>query len=277
MTMYIAAYDTESEDCLKALHRIVALHEKYDMPGTFFIVAQLLDSPQAAEYKALLGTNPLFELASHTYTHMLLRKVRLSPPVGPPEQYEREIVDSKRRIEDHFGKSVVGFRMPWGSCDSMRGMPQLLSLLDQGGYRYNSSLAWGPEDTMPALLEKPFTYADDGYPHLWEIPPCGWQDNIIKSNPGWGLKPLQLFPHPVPEVNLSTYVQTPEEEFEIHRVFLDKAVAEDMGHVSLIWHPWSLHRFDPDMKMVEMVFQHVRYRGLSVGTFAEYVQTLSSS
>lgn len=274
MTMYIAAYDTESDRCLAALPRIVELHEKYDMPGTFFIVARLLDGPQAAEYKALLGGNPRFEVASHTYTHMLLRKVRLSPPPGPPAQYEHEIIDSKRRIEDHFGRPVVGFRMPWGSCQAMRGMPQLLGLLDRAGYRYDSSLAWGPEDTMPALIEKPFTYAEDGYPQLWEIPPCGWQENVMKADPGWGQKPLQLFPHPMPEANLSDYVQTPEEEFRVHRLFLDKAVDCGAGCASLIWHPWSLHRFDPEVKMVEMVFQYVRRHKLPVGNFAEYAQTL---
>jgi len=272
--MYIAAYDVESELCLKALGRIVELHERYDMPGTFFIVARLLDGPQADEYRALLGGKARFEVASHSYTHMLLRQVRLSPPPGPADQYEREIVESKRRIEDHFSRPVVGFRMPWGSSQAMRGMPQLLRLLDGAGYRYSSSLLWGPEDTMPALIEKPFRYADDGYPRLWEIPAFGWQDNVLKRNPGWGLKPVQLFPHPVPEANLSNYVRTPEEEFRIHRIFVDKAAEEETGHVSLIWHPWSLHRFDPDMRMVEMVFKYVRERGLPSGNFAEYARTL---
>ena len=96
----------------------------------------------------------------------------------------------------------------------------------------------------------------------------------MKFNPGWGLQPLQLFPHPIPEVNLSDYIQTPQEEFKIHRVFLEEAAAQEMGHVSLVWHPWSLHRFDPDMKMVEMVFKYVRQQGLHAGTFAEYLGTL---
>ncbi len=274
MTTYIAAYDVEQDKCLEALPGIVALHEKYEMPGTFFIVARLLDGPRGAQYKALLGGNQNFELASHTYTHMLLRQVRLSPPPGPPQQYEHEIIESKRRIEDHFERPVRGFRMPWGSSQSMRGMPQLLALLDRGGYRYSSSLAWGPEDTLPALLKEAFTYAQDGYPQLWEIPPCGWHENVMKSDPGWGLKPVQLFPHPVPEANLSDYVHTPEEEFRIHRVFLDKAMTEGMRHVSLIWHPWSLLRFDPDMKMVEMVFKYVREQGLCARTFAGYLDTL---
>lgn len=274
MTTFIAAYDTESPNCLAALKPIVALHEKYEMPATFFLVARLLDGPQADEYKAMLADHPLFEIASHTYTHMLVRQVRLSPPPGPAEQYEHELIDSKRRIEDVLGATVTGFRTPWGSCEGLRGKTDLLDLLDRGGYRYSSSLAWGPDDTMPALLVDPFTYADDGYPGILEIPPCGWQENVMKSEPPWSPKALQLFPHPVPEAMLSRLVETPEEEFAVHRVFIDKGADEDAPCVSLIWHPWSLHRFDPEMRMVDMTFRYVRERELPTSTFAEFAETL---
>ena len=76
MTMYIAAYDVEADECLDGVRRIVEVHTKYEMPATFFIVARLLDK-QGDEYRRLIGDNPLFEIASHTYTHMLLREHRL--------------------------------------------------------------------------------------------------------------------------------------------------------------------------------------------------------
>ncbi len=108
---YIAAYDTEADACLEAVRKIVKVHEKFEMPATFFLVARLLDK-QGAEYRAILGGNPLFEIASHSYTHMLLRDHGTGGKAGPPEQYEREIVESKKRIEDHFGRPVRGFRAP---------------------------------------------------------------------------------------------------------------------------------------------------------------------
>jgi hypothetical protein len=49
--------------------------------------------------------------------------------------------------------------------------------------------------------------------------------------------------------------------------------------VSLIWHPWSLTQFDPDMKMLEMTFAHVRKLGLKSCTYAqlyEYVASLDT-
>jgi peptidoglycan/xylan/chitin deacetylase (PgdA/CDA1 family) len=94
MTTYIAAYDTESQDCLPAVRQIVEIHRKYQMPATFFIVARLLEH-QGQEYRKLIGDGPLFEIASHSYTHMLLHDHRVCGKAGPRDQYEHEIVESK--------------------------------------------------------------------------------------------------------------------------------------------------------------------------------------
>jgi len=272
MTTYIAAYDTESDDCLTAVRRIVKLHEKHEMPATFFIVARLLDR-QGGEYRRLIGDHPLFEIASHSCTHMLLREHRLCGRPGPPEKHEFEIVGSKKRIEEEFHCKVAGFRPAVGSADGLRGAPDLLALCQRAGYRYVSSLLWGPKDTLPALVRDAFTYAEDGYPDLWEVPGCGWHENLLKGNNQWEPQPLVLFPHPMPEAALSSIVNTPEEEFDVHRRFIDKALASGTSHVSLIWHPWSLHLCDPEMRMLELVFRHVRAAGLPTSTFANFVRT----
>ena len=81
----------------------------------------------------------------------------------------------------------------------------------------------------------------------------------------------------MPEAAVTKCVETPEQEYAVHRRFIDKALAMRAGHVSLIWHPWSLHRFDPEMKMLELMFQDVQERGLPASTFARYVETLSST
>jgi peptidoglycan/xylan/chitin deacetylase (PgdA/CDA1 family) len=73
MTRYIAAYDTESPDCLAASHTIVDVHRRYDMPATFFITGRVLEE-NPTEYRALLD-DPLFEVASHTYLTRLFDPV----------------------------------------------------------------------------------------------------------------------------------------------------------------------------------------------------------
>ncbi len=275
MTMYIAAYDTENDGCIEALPRIVEVHEKYEMPATFFIVARLLDK-YGDQCVKLLGKNRLFEIASHTYTHMLLREHRICGAPGPKHEHEREIIGSKKRIEDCFGCAVAGFRTPVAFSDGLRGAPELLRLCSNAGYSYSSSLAWGPGETLPVLPKEAFTYAREGYPDLREVPACGWHENLLKGNNA-GQKPmlLQLFPHPMPEAAVTRFVETPREEFDVHRKFIDKAVEMGVGHVSLIWHPWSLHRFDPEMEMLELVFRYVRGLEMPVGSFLEYVETLT--
>ena len=273
MTTYLAAYDTEKDQCLAGVRRIVEMHEKYDMPATFFLLTRLIEQ-HGEEYRRLIGDHPLFEIASHSCTHMLLREHRLSGKPGPPEAYEREIVESKKILDGYFGCAVVGFRPAVCFAEGLRGAPDLLRLCDKAGYRYVSSMAWGPHDTVPAPVRNAFAYEEDGYPGLWEIPPCGWHENLLKGNNKWDPRPLQLFPHPVPEAAVTGFVRTPEEEFGVHRVFIEKAVETHMGHVSLIWHPWSLHAFDPEMKMMELVFQYVRDLNLPVATLADYARTL---
>ncbi len=45
-------------------------------------------------------------------------------------------------------------------------------------------------------------------------------------------------------------------------------MALDLPYVSLIWHPWSLSRFDPDMRMLRLTFAYVLDCGLEPTTFA---------
>ncbi|MHB9108629.1 MAG: polysaccharide deacetylase family protein [Armatimonadota bacterium] len=273
MTTYLAAYDTENPNCHAALPRIVEMHEKHAMPATFFIVSGIIPGHEA-EMKALLD-NPLFEIASHTHTHELLATHSRSenPPV-PVHTLPDEVLGSKQRLEDLFGRRVTGFRPPWGYGDGLKHAPRLLELLDEGEYQYVSSVLWGPNDTMPALVQPAYTYAAQGYPQLWEIPSCGWHENILKravvmledviapSAPFPGAMPAGLF-------------QSPEDEFALNRVYIDQAVQVGNPHATLIWHPWSLNGFDPEMRMLALTFGYVRELGLPCRTFGEYAKALA--
>jgi hypothetical protein len=46
-------------------------------------------------------------------------------------------------------------------------------------------------------------------------------------------------------------------------------VAEGLEYVTLIWHPWSLHRFDPEMCMLGLLFDHVVAQGLRFARFED--------
>jgi peptidoglycan/xylan/chitin deacetylase (PgdA/CDA1 family) len=270
---YIAAYDTESPRCLAACRKIVEIHNRFRMPGTFFITGKTLEA-NTEEYLQLLD-NPLFEIATHTYSHKMLRD---NPFCGPAVSYEdkkKEIFEGKAVAERVFNRPCLGIR-PGCSFDSaLKGANDVLGLVREAGLKYVSSLAWGPDYSLPALLVDPFSYEADGYPDLWELPAHGWHENLLKNNNKMGPKRITLWPPEMPEAIPEKFITTPEEEFRINKVFIDKAVEKNKTFVSLIWHPWSLHSFDPEMKMLEMTFSYIRKLKLKEMTYADLYRSVS--
>ena len=273
-TRYIAAYDTESPSCLAACRKIVEVHKRFEMPATFFIVGKTLEA-NPAEYRKLLD-DPLFEIASHTYTHRMLRDHEFCGPAVSMDEKRKEIFKGKEAVERIFERPCIGLRPGCGFDNAFRGEPEVLGLIKEAGIRYVSSLLWGPDNSLPALLREPFNYNAEGFPEIWEMPGHGWHENLLKDHNLWGPRRLTLWPPPFPEAIPHDFCKTPKDEFEVNKVFLDKAAETDKLFVSLIWHPWSLEKFDPAMKMLELMFTYVRKTGLNACTYAqlyEYVST----
>ncbi len=272
-TRYIAAYDTESPACLAACRKIVAVHKRLEMPATFFITGKTLEA-NAKEYKALLA-DPLFEVASHTWSHKLLCDNAMCGPAVSAEEKKEEIFRAKALIESVFDQPCVGLRPAVGFDKGFRGAVDVLTLVREAGFKYVSSLLWGPDCSMPALIEEPFHYGADGFADLWELPGHGWHENLLKDHNRWGSRRLTLWPSPMPEGIPTKFVKTPNDEFEVNRIFVEKALEANNRHLSLIWHPWSLHAFDPEMKMLELTFAHVRKLGLTPSTYADLYKQLA--
>jgi hypothetical protein len=85
-----------------------------------------------------------------------------------------------------------------------------------------------------------------------------------------------LWPAELPEAIPTAFIGTPEDEFAINRVFLDRGARDSLAFVSLVWHPWSLARLDPEMRMLELTFRHARTLGLEAGTYADLLARVSS-
>ena len=273
-TLYIAAYDTESPRCLAACRKIVEVHKRFQMPATFFIVGKVLDA-NSSEYRKLLD-DPLFEIASHTYSHRMLRDNPFCGPAVSPEEKRKEIFEGKAIVERVFERTCIGLRPGCAFDNALKGAPDVLSLVREAGFKYVSSLAWGPDFSLPAPLNQPFSYDADGYSDLWELPAHGWHENLLKNNNKMGPKRITLWPPEMPEAIPAKYITTPEEEFDINKIFLDKAQKSNLSFVSLIWHPWSLHSFDPEMKMLELTFDYVRKMGLKGSTYADLYKSVAS-
>lgn len=277
-TRYIAAYDTERPvDCLAACEQIRAVHEAFSFPGTFFIVGKRLEDEGTA-YRALLGDVAEFEIASHTYSHIILRDHPFCGDTPADEIRAREIRLGKERVEQTFERPCPGLRPGCGFHNALHGDPWLVNTVAAAGFQYVSSLLWGPDTTVPALLEKPFTYADEGQPALWELPGHGWHENLLKAhNLTVETRRILAWPSPFPEAVRLRPISTPQEEFEINRIFIDRAIELGLPYVSLIWHPWSLGRFDPEMEMLKLTFAYVRELGMEPTTYAAEWQRAAST
>lgn len=266
--VFVPAYDTESAGaCLQGCRQIARVHRQRGVPATFFIVGRLLETEGTA-YRDLLDEPDLFEIASHTYSHKLLRNQGFAGPGVSPEQVHEEIHRGKALVEQCFERPCLGLRPGCGFEAGLRGAPEVLAEIAGAGLTYVSSRLWGPHSTVPAPLVQAHSYAEEGFPQLWEFPGHGWHENVLKGHnatPGR----LLLWPPVYPEMQLPGYVRTPEEEFNVHRFFIDRAMAEGLEYVTLIWHPWSLYRFDPAMKMVELLLDYVAQQGLRFARFGE--------
>jgi hypothetical protein len=244
------------------------------MPATFFIVGKTLDATPA-EYRKLLD-DPLFEIASHTYTHRMLRDHEFCGPAVSMDERRNEISKGKEAVERVFERPCIGLRPGCGFDNAFRGEPKVLELIKEAGLKYVSSLLWGPDQTLPALLREPFNYDAEGFGEIWEMPGHGWHENLLKDHNRWGPRRLTLWPPPFPEAIPLGFCKTPKDEFEVNKVFLERAAETDKLFVSLIWHPWSLAKFDPDMKMLELTFAHARRIGLNACTYAQLYEYVSA-
>ena len=268
MTALIPAYDTEAPGCLAACRKIVEVHRRYKVPATFFIVGKTLEA-DAEEYRRLLD-DPLFEIASHTYSHKLLCDHPLGGPGASPADMREEIVRGKEVVERIFpGRRCLGMRTPYGFPDGLRGKTDILRTLHESGHEYVSSDLWGPQFSLPAPLTQASNYAGDGFPGLREFPGHGWHENVLKGSQS---RPILLlfFPLQFPEATPSDFIKTPEEEVRFNnKPFMDRAIREKLPYVSLIWHPWSLMKFDPAMEMLERTFRYAAETGARTMTYEQ--------
>jgi peptidoglycan/xylan/chitin deacetylase (PgdA/CDA1 family) len=122
---YLPKSDVKTvEEEKKAVRQLLDLLDEYDQKITFFAVANLCDNHlELLEEIRDRG----HEIASHSYTHPNLTEIS-------PEQLEREVKDSKERLEKELDIEVKGFRAP-----ELRINQKVYEEIESTGYEYDSS------------------------------------------------------------------------------------------------------------------------------------------
>jgi len=226
--------------------RILDVFAQHRVNATFFTLGWVAERyPQLVKRIVSEG----HELASHGYEH-----IRVSEQT--PEQFREDIRKTKALLEDIGGQSVIGYRAASYSI----GADNLwaLTVLQEEGYRYSSSIYPVKHDLYGMPLAPRFAFHPENAPKLLEIPittlpllgrnwPCGgggffrlypyaiskWayqQINTVERQPGifyfhpWEIDPDQPRQQALPlKSRVRHYLNLSRTERRLHRLLQDFA------------------------------------------------------
>lgn len=158
------------DDCVQQDMRLCALMRQYGIAGTFNVnsgvyvsedhvfeagrVHRRMTKGQSSE---TFGSSPLFEVATHGYTHPYLDKL-------PAAQTTFEVLADRRAIEAQFGTICRGHAYPYGTYDQ-----QVMNCLRACGIVYARTIRDTGAFTLPEdfLQWHPTCHHDD--PKLTEL------------------------------------------------------------------------------------------------------------
>ncbi len=241
----VVSYEGERlAECVAGIRAVAEAHLERGAPATFFVVARLLDAARSELVEIL--DHPIFEVASHSYTHPDIKAY-----LHDDHRLRHEIADSKHAIEDAFGNEVLGFTTPGGYQDGYIDQPRVLEIFREAGYRYLRSVACGPHYSMPAPLHQPFWYDAEGCPDLLEIPTHAWHDNVLTGQHGLVSWPPILpwdYPNKMPTDARGVY--------EAYAPGIDHAARAGLVAYVPTFHPWSIYRIDKQAGQIAMLLDH---------------------
>jgi hypothetical protein len=181
----------DPENCGRALEVLAAVHADVGVPGTLFVCGRTL--LHALEPVRKANETGLFDVQQHTFSHVPFRDIHYSGgpgavaviPASPPLALREEVAFTSRLIREHLGHDCVGIRTPFGYHQGLRGRPDLLELLRSTGIRYVTSWGRNEQNGNPTPWVQPFTYEEEGYGDILEIPFQFWLDVVWFDQHGY--------------------------------------------------------------------------------------------
>jgi len=199
--------------------RILEILADHQTQATFFVLGWVAQhEKQLVDKIARQG----HEIASHGMSHEMLHRLT-------PEDFRRELQDSRRRLEDISGQRVIGFRAPTFSITAQTAWA--LDILVEEGFLYDSSIFPVHHDRygVPDAPTEPHKALGPDGGTILELPPLTIR--LFGTNwPVGGGGYLRILP--VWMINLA----------------LKKAQA-NQNNAMLYLHPWE---FDPDQPILPM-------------------------
>lgn len=208
------------------IDRTLDLFARHDVRATFFILGWVAQRyPEHVRRIAAAG----HEIASHGFAHH--RVTELSP-----EEFRRDLADTRAALEDLAGQRVRGYRAP--SYSVGEGNRWALDVLEEEGYDYSSSIYPIHHDHygMPEAPRHAFRPAREG--RLLELPitTCEWGGRRMPCGGGGYFR---LYP------------------YALSRWALRRVNERERAPAIFYFHPWEI---DPDQPRVHEAALRTRFR-----------------
>lgn len=118
----------------------------------------------------MLGEVPNFEIASHTYSHIILRDHPFCGRTPDFETRKQELVRGKELVEQTFQRPCPGLRPGCGFYNALRGDQWLVDNVAEAGFGYVSSLLWGRKLQFLPCSKNPFPMPMRDSPNFGNCP-----------------------------------------------------------------------------------------------------------
>ena len=190
----VFGYDVEmaSQDSVGFLDGAGEVHERFGVPWTIYLTGETVEKCTDAIRACM--RSPLVTVAQHTYSHVLLKSVYMTPGDGRPvhgaapnffkaggtlEQIGAEISNAQRVIKELLEVDCQGLTGPWGYYRGLVDRPDILQILRDNGIRWVRTNARDYRDCQPTpFSEQPFFFRDQGFPEILELGIQGYQDRF---------------------------------------------------------------------------------------------------
>lgn len=241
--------------CGKALELLTAIHAEAEVPGTIFVCGRTL--LQALEPVQAAHATGLFDVQQHTFSHVPFRDIVYSPepgivgtiPAAPPVALIEELTFTSRLLRDHVGVECVGLRTPFGYHRGLRDRPDLLEIIRIAGLRYITSWGRNEDNGNPTPWVQPFTYDEEGYPDILELPFQFWLDVVWFDQHGYDSGPAFL---------------------EALKGAVDEVADNDLVY-GACFHDWVMLASDErNVGWLRGFFRYARERGVEITTYTDY-------
>jgi len=190
----LMGYDVEtaSESTKGFLEGAQELHQKHDVPWTIYLTGQTIEA-RTDDIKRV-ADDPLLTIAQHTYNHVLLKSIYMTPGDGKPihgdeqtafvaggtlKQIREEIESTQQMLKEHIGVECRGLTGPWGYYRGLADRPDILQILEDSGIHWIRTYARDERDCQPTPFSvQPYFYRQHGFPEILELGVQGYQDDF---------------------------------------------------------------------------------------------------